>query len=385
MKNRIFILVLILLLTVVSVAFAGGRTEAAAPAKASPGAALEALDFDTLVSRAKAEGKLVAYAPTSRLPDAAKVFTAKYGIQVETQQLSEVEMIERTYREATSGIHAVDMVLIEDWPVARELLVDTGYLYNYIPPSAKANTPPEYQNPLGFVFNTRIIGFNTEAYKQQPITSLWDLTLPEWKSKLMIRDPAITGEHQNFFAEVIRRSDEMAADYQKKFGKPLQLTEANAGLEWIKRLAMNDVIIMSSDTRISEAVGKKGQTDPPLGLFYVLSHHRHIPAKNLALDYAVDVTPFAGYAYGMYAQIATNAKNPHAAALFIEFLNTPEGYAAWAGAIGFYPVNTSLQQPEDRGRTWEGYWKNEVVVADAQYAIENRGMVLDNWVKWMQQ
>lgn len=341
-------------------------------------------NWDEIVRLAKQEGKLVAYAPTSRLRTAAERFEEIYGIKVETHSLSEVELIERTFREGISGINMVDVVLAEDWAIAKELLVDTGILTNYIPPSAKKYVPEELQNPLLFARINRIIGYNSEVYDGDPIESIWDLTLPEWSGKVIIRDPAITGEHQSFFAEIVRRSDEMAAEYERRFGEPLQLTEANAGLEFLKRLAQNDIILMTSDTRITEAVGQKGQTDPPIGLIYVYSHHRHSAAKNLALDATTEVKPFNGYGFGMYIQMATQARNPNAAKLFIEFLNTPEGYEAWAGDIGFYPANAQSPQPEDGERTWE-FWEERLWFADHEYAIENRGAILDAWVRFIQQ
>ena len=73
-------------------------------------------DWDEIIRLAKEEGQLTAYAPTSRLAQAGQAFEEKYGIKVTTHQLSEVEMIERTYREAVTGINQVDLVLIEDLP-----------------------------------------------------------------------------------------------------------------------------------------------------------------------------------------------------------------------------------------------------------------------------
>ena len=240
-------------------------------------------DWDEIIRLAKEEGQLTAYAPTSRLAQAGQAFEEKYGIKVTTHQLSEVEMIERTYREAVTGINQVDLVLIEDLPSMYELLINPGHLVNYVPPAAREGVPVEHQNPLVFVYQPRVIGYNTEVYDKEPIESIWELTLPEWRGKVLMRDLAITGEHQNFFTEVVRRSDELAAEYERFFGEPLQLTEENAGLEFMKRLIQNDLVLMTGDTRISEAVGARGQTDPPIGFIYVYSHHRHIESKNLAL------------------------------------------------------------------------------------------------------
>ena len=52
------------------------------------------------------------------------------------------------------------------------------------------------------------------------------------------------------------------------------MTEANAGLEFIKRLLQNDAIIMTSDTKIA-AVGAKGQRSHRMGCS-MFSKHRDI-------------------------------------------------------------------------------------------------------------
>jgi len=336
-------------------------------------------DLDELIAAAQKEGKLVVYAVTSRINLAAEAFQAKYGIEVEAHRLSETELIERVYQEARAGVNAVDIVLIEDYPSVKELLINTGYLVNYVPPVAKEYVPAEYHDPLVFAYISRIIGYNTEAFESDPFDSIWDLTTPEFRGRVMIRDLAITGEHQNAFTELIRRSDELEADYLRRFGEPLQLREENAGLEFLRRLVENDIILMTSDTRIAEAVGQKGQENPPVGFFYVYSKHRDIPQKDLALDYSSNIKPFLGYYYGMYIQLAAKANNPNAAKLFANYLMTPEGYEPWSSEVGFYSVNPEVP-PYPGDMPWE-WWKERLWTYDPDFAIEHRGIVLDAWLR----
>ena len=339
-------------------------------------------DWNAVMAAAKAEGKVVVYATTSRIGVAGEAFTAKYGIKVEANRLSEVELIERLYQESISGVNAVDVVLIEDYPSMKELLVDPGHLVNSVPPAAREAIPAEYQNPLVFAYISRIVGYNTEKYPQDPFDSIWDLTTERWKGRVMVRDLAITGEHQNAFTEMIRRSDVLAADYQRRFGKPLQLREANAGLEFLRRLVENDIILMKSDTTISEAVGKKGQADPPVGFIYVYSKHRDIPKKDLALSHSENIKPLLGYYYGMYIQLAGKPKNPNAAKLFADFLMTPDGYEPWSSEVGFYSMNKNVTpHPDDKPWAW---WKDRLWTYDPSYAAQHRGEVLDAWLKYVQ-
>ncbi|NMB01743.1 MAG: extracellular solute-binding protein [Firmicutes bacterium] len=336
-------------------------------------------ELEELIAAAKKEGKVVVYSVTSRIHLAAEAFQEKYGIEVEEHRLSEVELVERVYQEARAGVNAVDLVLIEDYPSIKELLIQPGYLTNYVPPAARDAVDEQYHDPLVFAYISRITGYNTEVYPEDPFDSIWDLTTPEFRGRVMIRDVAITGEHQNALTELIRRSDEIEAEYERRFGEKLVLREENAGLEFLRRLVENDLILMTSDTRISEAVGKKGQEDPPFGFYYVYSKHRDIPNKDLALDVSTNIKPFLGYYYGMYVQLATKANNPNAAKLFANYLMTPEGYEPWSSEVGFYSMNKNVE-PHPDDMPWE-WWKERLWTYDPDFAIANRGKVLDTWIR----
>ncbi|HAN87438.1 MAG TPA: hypothetical protein DCQ13_07310, partial [Firmicutes bacterium] len=149
------------------------------------GSAKTTENWNDIVKAANKEGKVVVYSTTSRIMAAAEAFEQKTGIKVEAHRLSETELIERVYREARAGIKSVDLVLIEDFPSMKELLVAPGYLVNYIPPSARKAVPETMHNPLVFAHVSRVIGYNSEKYKTAPFESIWDLTTPQWKGKVM--------------------------------------------------------------------------------------------------------------------------------------------------------------------------------------------------------
>lgn len=361
MKRRLFVLTLVAIMVFSVVAMASAD------------------ELDDLIAAAKKEGKLVVYAVTTRVHQAAEAFQELYGIEVEAHRLSEIELVERVYQEARAGVNAVDLVLIEDYPSIKELLINPGYLVNYVPPAAREAVDPEYHDPLVFAYISRIMGYNTEVYPNDPFDSVWDLTTPEFRGRVMIRDVAITGEHQNAMTELVRRSDVLEADYERRFGEKLVLREENAGLEFIRRLVENDIILMTSDTRIAESVGKKGQEDPPFGFYYVYSKHRDIPRLDLALEASTNVKPFLGYYYGMYVQLAAKSKHPNAAKLFANYLMTPAGYEPWSSEVGFYSMNKNVE-PHPDDMPWE-WWKDRLWGYDPDFAIANRGKVLDTWIR----
>lgn len=346
------------------------------------GSALAQEDWSDVEAAAQEEGRLLVYTTTSRTVTAGENFQAMTGITVEVVRLGEQDLIERAYQEARAGVQGADMIVVEDWVAARELLSNTGYFVNYVPPNAQEKFAPKYHDPLVLGFINRVFGYNTQAYDEDPFTSVWDLTRPEFAGRVMIRDVAITGEHQNAFTEWIRRSDELAADYEATYGEPLEMTEDNAGLEWIKRFLENDPIIMTSDTRISEAVGTKGQEEPPFGMFYVFSKHRDIESKDLAISESHSITPTLGYYYPIVLQMSATAENPNATKLFMDYLTTLEGFAPWAGSPGVYTPNPD-QVPFPGDQPWP-WWEERLWGYDLDFAVQHRGQVLDTWLRHAQ-
>ncbi len=346
------------------------------------GTALAQDDWAAVEAAAQAEGKLTVYTVTSRTVTAGERFQELTGIQVDVVRLGEQEMIERSYQEARAGVNNVDVIVLEDWPAAKELLSNTGYYVNFVPPTAQAKFAERHQDPLVLGYINRVFGYNTEVYEEDPFRSVWDLTRPEFRGKVMIRDVAITGEHQNALTEFIRRADDLAAEYEAMYGEPLELTEENAGLEWIKRFLQNDPIIMTSDTRIAEAVGTRGQEDPPFGMFYVYSKHRDIPNLDLALADSRGMTPSLGYYYPIVVQLSSTARNPNAAKMFVEYLTTIDGFEPWADSPGVYTPNPD-QIPFEGDMPWT-WWEDRLWGYDIDFALMHRGQVLDTWQRYVQ-
>jgi iron(III) transport system substrate-binding protein len=343
----------------------------------------QAEDWAAIEEAALQEGKLMVYSTTSRTATAAQNFQAMTGIQVEVVRLGEQDLIQRAYTESRAGVNNVDLIVVEDWVAARELLAATGYFVNYVPPTARALFAERHQDPLVLGFINRVFGYNTDKHPQHdPFVSVWDLTAPEFRGRVMIRDVAITGEHQNALTEWVRRADELEAAYERRFGEPLVMTEPNAGLEWIKRFLQNDPIIMTSDTRIAEAVGAAGQENPPYGMFYVYSKHRDIPLQDLRLSDSRQIDPTIGYYYPIVLQISATAPNPNAAKVFVEYLTTLEGFEPWADSPGVYTPNPNQVPFEGDMPFW--WWEQRLWYYDLDFAAQTRGQVLDTWLRYAQ-
>jgi len=164
------------------------------------------------------------------------------------------------------------------------------------------------------------------------------LTTEKWRGKVIIRDPEITSTNISFFAEIVARADVMAAAYEDFFGRKIQLTTPNAGWEFLKRLAQNRVVAVGSDDDVAEAVGSRGQKDPPVG-FATVGKVRLNEEQNLVLGVAENIKPINGYHYPAYGLLVTDAPHPNAAKLLIRTLLTDEGAKAWTQDWGNFSTN----------------------------------------------
>jgi len=335
-------------------------------------------DMDELIAAAQAEGSLVAYWMSSRIARAGEGFEAKYGIKVLGTKMTDAESTEKVVREVESGNVQADIIGYDDGPRLVTELIPGGYVVNYVPEALVDTIPESSRDPLIYLWQVSIFGYNTERYDACPITNVWQLTEPEWAGKLHMFDPRLRSMQIQAFSAMEDRADELAASYEAFYGEPLEVTEDNAGLEFIKRLAQSKPILYNEDVELAANVGARGQDDPPIGI-YTLGRHREIEEKNLALG-RCELEPFQGINQPTYVQIVADAPHPNAARLFAHYLLTDEGASPWTGDIGAYSSNPSLpSNPNNPYPSVEG-WGNSLLVSDNARVAERRQELLDFWI-----
>jgi len=370
--TRLFVVSLLLFAAAAPFVFAGGSSETA---PAAPAPQEKPMTHDELVAAAQAEGNVVVYSVTSRIANAAKAFTAKYGIEVEATNLKDFELVEKVSKEGSTGAAGADFVLCQDGGRVMGELINMEYLYNYVPPTMKDVIPAEFQNPLAFAFINKVFIFNDEATSKYPFTNIWALTTPDWKGNFQFKNPFQEGVNANFLTMVTKPeiAAQIADAYKAYFGKEITLTTPNAGYEWIKQILQNDLVLTTSDTKTAESIGVKGQNKPFNAGLFVFSKFRYKETKNLALAPIMEMDPFAGFYYPIYALMSSNAKNPNAAKLFIEYLLTEEGFKPWSSNLGTYSSNPNIPlQPNDYPMTT---WAKILVAEDPTYCFEHRAEV----------
>jgi len=331
-----------------------------------------------LIDAAKKEGNVVVYSITSRIANAAKSFEAKYGITVSAHNLKDFELIEKVTSEGKNNVYGADFIIAQDSGRVFGEIIKPGYAYSYLPPDMENVIPKKYQNPLYFSFITKVFIYNSETYVYPKITNVWELTEKKWEKKFWFKDPLKEGVNANFLTMVTSPdvSKQLEAAYERHFGKKIALTTPNAGYEWIKGIINNQLVMFTSDTKMANSLGVKGQNIDAVALG-TYSKLRYREKKNLALMPIMGMEPFAGFFYPSFLLIRKNAKNPNAAKLFIEYLLTEEGFKPWSGSLGTYSSNPNIR-PYPGDNTLD-IWSKLLILESPEFIYKNRADVEEFW------
>lgn len=333
------------------------------------------MTHEELVAAAKEEGTVTVYSFSSRIAKAATNFEQLYGIKVEATNLKDFELIEKVGKEGSVGAEGADMVLAQDIGRVTGELINMNYLYSYVPESLKEVIPEKYQDPLVFCMINKLFIFNNEDTQVPPFDNIWAITTDTWNGKFQFKNPFQESVNANFLTMVTKPeiAEQIADAYKDYFGSEIVLTTPNAGYEWIKAFFQNNLIVTTSDTTCAENVGIKGQHKEQNAGLFVFNKLRHIEKKNLALQPMLEVQPFAGFIYPVYALMSTNAKHPAAAKLFIEYLFSEEGFSPWSIDIGTYSTNPNIAIKE--GDYPLSTWEKILISEDPVWCFENRADV----------
>lgn len=340
---------------------------------------------EELYELAKQEGKVTFYSISSRCPKVAEAFEAKYpGIECEPFDISTNELLEKVTREHEAGQHTADVVHIKDQDGSLwNEYVQNKIFYNYLPTEIASHIDPQYtetQVPL-YIELTQLF-YNSEAYPDgSPITNIWEITQPEWKGRIMMQNPLDNVSWGSWITGFCTGDvpDQLAAAYKELTGEELTLSEGceNAGYEFLKRLHDNEPIFTSSSDEIAEAVGTKGQTNPPIG-FCASSKLR----KNIDNDWClapVNLYPTTGIPAINTLYIVEGCEHPNAAKLLIRFMlggtdGDTSGYEPF-NTLGGWPVRDDIEPAE--GST--PYDELNVSAFDPVAIYDNINAVRDFW------
>ncbi len=342
-------------------------------------------DWKAIEEAARKEGKVVVYSASSRIPDAAKTFEAAHpGIRAEGFDLGTVTIINKIKEESKAGVHAGDVFFAGDPPTVVNELVPRRLLWNFVPSNLTSVIPTEFREPLlVHRLGTRVLIYNSEVHKKSPITNWWDLTKPQWKGKILMKDIFESGENLSVLTTFVQRADDFAKAYKEAFGKDIVLDKdvPNAAYQWIREFLKNDPVFTGSDGDVSKFVGTKGQKEPPLG-WVDYAKYRDVIAGKLVFEPVLDVKPVCCIFYQSYIGIIDQAPHPNAAKLMVRWLMGDNkgglGYSPWFVPGDYSPRRGMVVLPQGavpfpalRVKSW---------IIDPAYAYEAGPKVLDFWV-----
>lgn len=266
-----------------------------------------------------------------------QAFKDKYGIALEFTSFGRgAELLAKTQAEKRAGIYAADVfgagattLLASMKPVGvlgsvrpvlilPEVIEPKYWLGNEIAIVDKDETTFAM---IGTVIRTVV--YNTDLIKEGEITSYWDLLKPQYKGKITLNDPTVTGSGNAVIYHVLYNlwGQEKTADF-------------------LKRLIIEQDVVIQRDNRIhieSVARGKYAIALAPLPDLIAEFSEVKAPIKIAIVEEDNRLTSAAG-AMGVPTQFA----HPNAAIVFVNWLLSKEGQTVFAKAWGNPSLRTDV-------------------------------------------
>ncbi len=290
-----------------------------------------AQDWDALVAEAKKEGTVAVYAlwrPETR-SGLTQAFKQKYGINVEFSPFSRgAELLAKAQSEQRAGLYLADV-----FGAGGPTLVATMKPEKVLGPMAPLLVLPEATDPkywsggkfpfmdkdqmtVGMIASIqRYLMYNTDLIKKGELTDYKDVLKPQYKGKIALNDPLVTGVGNAFFAHLAMDlwGEPAAKDFLYQLVK-----QQEAAIQRDNRLHIEWV------ARAKYAIGVAPNPDN-MADFLKLG----APIDAVFVKEGVFVSPAAG-AIAVPPKLA----HPNAAKLFVNWLLTKEGQTVFASGFG---------------------------------------------------
>jgi iron(III) transport system substrate-binding protein len=269
---------------------------ARSPLEAQPDAA------SRLIEGAKKEGTLVWY--TALNLNDSEMLTKRFEqiypfIKTDTLRLSSFSLLSKIQTEARAGAFKADVIEIAG--VLGHILKKDGLFAKYVSPESRFY-PDSVKDPDGtwtsFFMNTHVLSYNTKLVKKDELPKTYEEVInPKWKDRIT-----------------------MSEDFDI-FGMMLKMMGRAKGLEFMRRLAAQGVVLKNSYSLAIQAVASD---EVALGLNVYGTRTEEFKKKGAPIDWV----PLE-FTLASLEPLALGAKAPHpnAARLFIDFLLSKEAQA----------------------------------------------------------
>jgi iron(III) transport system substrate-binding protein len=284
----------------------------------------ERADREQFLARgAKQEGEVVVYTSliSEDLTALSAAFEKKYGVKVKGWRAGSEKVLQRAVTEARANRNDADV--IETNGPELEAIYREKVFQQLKSPHLK-DLMPQALRPHGQWVGTRINMFvqsyNTTLVKKEELPRTYaDLTNPRWKGRL-----GIEAEDEDWFAMVVKGLGE------------------EAGLRTFREIAkVNGFSVRKGHTLLAGLVAS-GE------IAFALTTYSHGAEKMKQKGAPVEwfaIEPAIGRANGI--GVTRKPPHPHAAALFADFVLSPEGQTILEKG-GYVPANLRLGNPAQK-------------------------------------
>jgi iron(III) transport system substrate-binding protein len=289
-----------------------------------------------LAEGAKKEGEVMLY--TSLVPEdltaLGAAFEKKYGVKLKTWRANSEKVLQRAVTEARAGRNDADIVETNG-PQLESLYREKG-LQPLRSPHLKDLMPQALQahgHWVGTRINMFVHSYNTNLVKKEELPKTYqDLTHPRWKGRL-----GIEAEDEDWFAMIIKALGE------------------ERGLRIFRDIVkVNGFSVRKGHTLLA---GLVASGEIPLALTTYSHGAEKMKQKGAPVEWFA-IAPAIGRANGI--GVARKPAHPHAAALFVDFLLSPEGQQILQKG-GYVPANLRV---EDRAQKLELRFVDPAVILD---------------------
>jgi iron(III) transport system substrate-binding protein len=270
-----------------------------------------------LLQGARKEGEVAVYTSliAEDLSALSAAFEKKYGVKVKGWRAGSEKVLQRAITESRAGRAEADV--IETNGPELEALYREKMLQPLRSPHL-GDLMPQAVRPHGHWVGTRINMFvhsyNTQLVRKEEVPRTYaDLAHPRWKGRL-----GIEAEDEDWFAMVVKELGE------------------EAGLKTFREIArVNGFSVRKGHTLLA---GLVGSGEVPFALTTYSHGAEKMKQRGAPVEwYAIE--PAIGRANGV--AVVKKPAHPHAAALFVDFVLSPEGQAILEKG-GYVPANLKL-------------------------------------------
>lgn len=349
--------------------------------------AAENMSWDELLVKAKEEigdNEFNIYAVSTRLD--VDTFTKKTGIKTKTTVFSTADLYTKYTTEAEAGVYGADLLVTLD---AYEMgnLMEEGFVENFVPGEFKTILPEEEQMPLNIQYVSFAFFYNNDHGKlKNYVTNMWQFADPKYKGIIMQNPLSNTAFINNIIEMTKPEWDaKIKKAYKDYYGKEWVASEkfSAPAYEWVYGLIQNGVFEAKGGTIYNNTISGKPGT---IGCV-AFSKWRDGDIATLTVCPFDSIKGVGGTLSKTFAVTSSNAKYPYTSALFINYLLTEEGYAAYYGGDpGGYSSNPNVVPSEkalSRGDKPIDVWKVSSPGEDPAYVAAHYNEIYTQIAQWV--